>query len=127
MIRQTLFQLPAPTGAGSASLSFSVLDGSAVPVPLQPGEASRLCTLESLVVVRESRTVGVQSKFSYQDVLLGDASFDNVMGSLKGDLGTPLESVNSLLFQDDPAQRTFSITYYIKRCIIICIKICCMW
>ena len=114
MINKTVLQLPAPMGAGTASLSLSVLDSSAVPVPLQPGEASRLCTSKSLVVVRESKTVGAQSKVAYQDVLLGDANFDDVMGSLKEDLGTPLESVNSLLFHSEgPAQRLASLKQFI--------------
>ena len=117
MIQQTVAKLPAaPVQSQAGSLSLSIVDSASVPVPLQPSEAVKLCSLESLVLLRELRSSGPSPKVEYQDVLLGDASFDDVMFSIRNDLGVQWESTIALQLQEDPAQRLASLkTFLIKQ------------
>ena len=116
-MNNTTNQLPALIMAGtrSGALCLSVLDSASIPRPLQPEEAKRLCSLTSLVLLRVERSAGPSPKISLQDVVLGDASYDDVMGFIKDDLGHKLESLVALQMQEDAAARLASLKQFLLK------------
>ena len=120
MSNSTVTHLPSSLAAGAqgATLCLSVLDSASIPVPLQPEEAQKLCSLESLMILRESRssTAGPSTaKIVFSDIVLGDASMRDVVNCITNDLGTEFDSLVPLISQDDPANRIASLRQFLMK------------
>ena len=120
MINSTVTHLPSSLAAGAqgATLCLSVLDSASIPVPLQPEEAQKLCSLESLMILRESRSSSAgpsTAKIVFSDIVLGDASMGDVVNCITNDLGTEFDSLVPLISQDDPADRIASLRQFLMK------------
>ena len=118
MINSTVTHLPSSLAAGvqGAILCLSVLDSVSMPVPLQPEEAQKLCSLESLMILRESRSSSAgpsTAKIVFSDIVLGNASMGDVVNCITNDLGTEFDSLVPLISQDDPADRIASLRQFL--------------